>query len=109
MKKIIAITVMMFSSVVYSQGLTARATGVDAGGTSGRILSIESGSSLRSIEVRAIHRRLGLDSGTDRSTSRMLPTISVNLNNISELTLDDGTVLNKVEIKDLLKDSIRKD
>jgi hypothetical protein len=108
MKTIIACALTLLSTSAYAQSLSARATGVDTGGTSGRILSIESSSSLRSVQVRALQTRRGISSGTNSFTSIKLPTVSINLNNISELTLEDGTVLNKEEIRDLLKTSLRK-
>jgi hypothetical protein len=106
MKTILTCAFMFLSTTASTQGLTARATGVDGGGTSGKIISFESNSTLRSIRVKANQRSIGLDAGTNTRNSIKIPSISIDLNTVSEITLKDGTVLRKNEVVDMLRNKL---
>lgn len=97
-KLIIALTLMV--STVHAQSLVSAATGVDTGtGVSRSIMRITSRNTIERISTR----RNSIDSLASNSQTRLLSRFALDLNNVEEITLQDGSVIKKEEIIEALE------
>lgn len=91
-------------------GGNAKVLGTDTGGGLGRVTGVDTGGGFRTIlraEINNIRPltpqelAMGIDRGTGHSSRvNSISKYALDLSNISEITLKDGTVLNKVDIEE---------
>jgi hypothetical protein len=95
-KIIIVLTLISFN--LNAQGLTSR-TGIDTGTDTGRsILRLTSENSIERATTQIMNRLQ-----ITRQGSSVLSTVALDLNNVHEVVLKDGTVYEIKDIKELIK------
>ncbi|MCO4794694.1 MAG: hypothetical protein KC493_13330 [Bacteriovoracaceae bacterium] len=95
--------IMLFSFSANAQGLIAARTGIEGEGTNGRSilrLDINSVRVMSSEELRSTPALNRTGSQLDSGSQAILNKFALDLENIQEITLKDGTVIKKAELEE---------
>lgn len=95
----------VYSSSVFSQGLTMARTGIEGEGTTGRsILRIESFDTVRTLSKEELRSETRLNTNSLEQTS--LSGYALDFSNVEEVTLKDGSVIKIEELEERMLNSI---